>query len=151
MFGEPSQPGQGFAPLSAMWSLPAVQFYNNGYVPTHWGDAQTRLTRRLARLDKRSWGLFLSQRKAKIAARIDALQTQRAQQGLPLLSPVDAAGWAASMQAAQEGVTPPMDSSALDTYTALESPQVPIWTWVAGGTAVAGILLAISVSMKRRK
>jgi hypothetical protein len=103
-----------------------------------------RLSKRSARLDKRSWGLFLSRRKASIQTKAKALMSQA--QNMDWTS---ALSIAAGTEAMQEGVVPPVDTSATETAAVVATPAVSPWIWVAGGLAVAGVIVVMTIQRKR--
>lgn len=154
-FGEPSAPPQGWGIRQTGPSLLGPIYGTGTTVATAYGavfvplgaDSSAklaRLSKRGARLDKRSWGLFLSRRKASIQTKAKTLMAQA--QNMDWTS---ALSIAAGTEAMQEGVVPPVDTSATETAAVVATPAVSPWIWVAGGLAVAGALVVVTMKRKR--
>lgn len=115
--------------------------------PAYAGKAE-RLQKRLARLEKRSWGKWRNRRIAKIKAKLASLQTQATAQGLSLpLSQLTAQ--AEQSVAMEEGYLPPPDIQAAAAGTGgLPGGPIP---WIVGGLTVLGAIGLIATAPGGKK
>lgn len=124
------------------------------------GASADRLAKRKQRLSKRQWGLFLQRRRARVRAKLLAINKARAAAGKAPLDQTTALALAAGMVGMEDGALPPadvtMDQTAAvvegaDPATAMPEAGIPVWAWGLGGLAVGGLILGVYANSRKRK
>lgn len=146
--------------MNGMYPYVAPPMLPGFATPFFFGAASAdRLKKRKQRLSKRQWGLFLQRRRARIRAKLQALNKARAAAGQAPLDPTAALALAAGLVGSEEGALPPVDVSADETAAVVEGADpgaladggVPVWAWGLGGLAVGGLLLGLYANSRKRK
>lgn len=124
------------------------------------GASADRLKKRKQRLSRRQWGLFLTRRRARIRAKLQAINKARAAAGKAPLDQTAALALAAGMVGMEDGALPPadvtMDQTAAvvegaDPTAAMPEAAVPTWAWGLGGLLFGGLLLGLYATSSKKK